>query len=353
MPLLDWLEHSALPEEARLTDVNYARMVAREFVYSLATHGTTTALVFGAHFRDAQAALFEEAKQQGLRVVSGMVLSDRMLRPELLQTEEQAYADCRDLIRRFHGRDHLLYALTPRFSLSASEAILGVCQTLQKEYQGLRFTSHINENDREIAMVLEFFPWASDYLHTYERFDLIHRNSVLAHNLHPSHSELHRIAQAKASIAHCPCSNAALGSGFFSLQRHLEAGVHIALGTDVGGGTGFSLIKEGLQAFFLQNLMPDGYHLTAAQLLYLATLAGAQALGLEDQTGDFRAGKSADLVYLRPPRGGALEAVMKHAETPERALSGIFALAGAESVAEVYVAGKRVYRQNHLMAEVA
>ncbi|MDX2005882.1 MAG: guanine deaminase [Meiothermus sp.] len=352
MPLLEWLEANTLPEEARLADAGYAQEVAREFVHGLASHGTTTALVFGAHFREAQAALFEEARRIGLRVVSGMVLSDRLLRPELHQTPEQAHADSSTLIRRFHGKDDLLYAVTPRFSLSASEAILEVCQTLQQEHAGLRFTSHINENGLEIATVRELFPWASDYLHTYERFGLVHRHSVLAHNLHPSDSELQRMGAAQATAAHCPCSNAALGSGFFPLRRHLRAGVRVALGTDIGGGTGFCLLKEALQAFFLQSVMPggEGYLMSPAHMLYLITRAGAEALGLEDQTGDLRPGKSADLVYLRPPEGSPLEAVLRHSDSLERALSGIFALAGADCIAEVYRAGRTVYRQAHLTA---
>lgn len=56
-PLLDWLEHSALPEEARMADEGYARGIACEFVRALASHGTTTALAFGAHFASATAAL--------------------------------------------------------------------------------------------------------------------------------------------------------------------------------------------------------------------------------------------------------------------------------------------------------
>ena len=60
--LLDWLQECALPEEARMADESYARQIARGFVHALASHGTTTALVFGAHFAPATAALFEESK---------------------------------------------------------------------------------------------------------------------------------------------------------------------------------------------------------------------------------------------------------------------------------------------------
>ena len=84
---------SRLPEEARMADAAYACQTARGFVHALAAHGTTTALVFGAHFAGATASLFEAARASGLRIVSGMVLSDRRLRPELHQIPEAAYRE--------------------------------------------------------------------------------------------------------------------------------------------------------------------------------------------------------------------------------------------------------------------
>ena len=116
-----------------------------------------------------------------------------------------------------------------------------------------------------------------------------------------------------------------------------------ALGTDVGGGTGFGMLKEGLQAYLLQRVAPGGMLLDAGHLLYLATLAGAEALGLGDETGDFREGKSADFVYLRPPADSPLAAVLERGQSPQRVLAAIFTLAGAESVREVRIGGSVVY----------
>jgi len=165
----------------------------------------------------------------------------------------------------------------------------------------------------------------------------------MAHNVHSTESELDRLAAAGTTVAHCPSSNAALGSGLFPMKRHIAAGVHCALGTDVGGGTGFGILKEGLQAYLLQRIAPEVLSLEAGHLLYLATLAGAEALGMGAETGDFRGGKSADIVYLRPPAGSPLAAVLERDPAPEDALAAIFTLAGAESVREVRVAGAVVY----------
>lgn len=332
--LLDWLEQLTLPEEARLADAAYATCIANEFVAALAAHGTTTALVFGSHFAGATAALFTAAEHR-LRIFSGLVLSDRMLRPELLQTPDAAYRDCKTLIERFGSGK---YAVTPRFAFSASEAMLSVCQALLKEDSSLRFTTHINENRQEVDQVARLFPWAPDYLAVYERFDLIGARSVLAHNVHSGDGELRRLAERSGSIAHCPCSNAALGSGIFPMLRHIEANVRFALGTDVGGGTGFGMLKEGLQAYLMQRVAPQPINLTPAQMLYLATRAGAEALGIADQTGDFESGKAADFVYLRPPDGSVLAGVLKRLEEPEREIAALFTLGGAESVKEVRVA---------------
>lgn len=342
--LLDWLEHVALPEEARMADVVYATMTARGFLHALASHGTTTALVFGAHFVDATAALFDAAAVSGLRVVSGLVVSDRRLRPELHRSPDEAYRDSRELIRRFHRQGRLLYAVTPRFALSTTEAMLEVCQTLLSEHEGLRFQTHINESPGEVADVARLFPWAGDYLAVYERYGLGGQRAVMAHNVHPTDSELERLAASGTSIAHCPCSNAALGSGSFPLRRHLDACVHVAVGTDIGAGTGFGMLKEGLQAHLMQRVMPDGVMLDPARLLYLSTLAGAEALGLEAEIGDFRAGKAADFVYVRPPDVGPLASVLRRVESLDQALAALFTLAGSESVREVRVEGSVVYR---------
>jgi guanine deaminase len=215
---------------------------------------------------------------------------------------------------------------------------------LRQEHDGLRFQTHLNENPQEIAEVARLFPWAKDYLAVYERYGLGGRRAVMAHNVHTTASQLDRLAADGTTIAHCPCSNAALGSGLFAMKRHLKAGVRVALGTDVGGGTGFGMLKEALQAYLLQRIAPEGSMLDAAQMLYLATRAGAEALDLESEIGDFQSGKSADLVYIRPPENTPLAAVLERVESSEQALAAIFTLAGSESIREVRVEGSIVHK---------
>lgn len=340
MPLLDWLDRCALPEEARLNEEPYARAVAAEFVSGLAQAGTTTALVFGAHFPSAVDALFAEAARVGLRVTSGLVVSDRLLRADLLTTPQRAYDDGLALARRWHGIGRNRYCVTPRFSLSCTDALLDSCGSLLRDVPGSWFTSHVNENTVEIAAVAELFGGCS-YLDTYDRHDLLGRGSVLAHNVHPTDDELKLLTDRDASVAHCPTSNAALGSGLFPLKRHVDLGVRVALGTDVGAGTGFSLLKEGLQAYFAQQLLGDrGLPLTSSHLLHLATSAGAEALGLGDDVGDLGVGKRFDAVWLRPRPGTTLDVALRNATGPEDALAKAFALGSPADIDTVWIDGE-------------
>jgi guanine deaminase len=343
LQLLDWLAQRTLPEEAKMADAVHARRTAKRFVRALAANGTTTALVFGAHFPAAQEALFEEAEQAGLRISSGLVVSDRNLRPDLEVTPAGAYEQSRTLRERWHGRGRLRYAVTPRFSLSCTEAMLETCRALLDEAPTALFTSHVNESPGEIDFVRELFPDARDYVDTYERAGLLRECSVLAHNVHVSDDELGRLAASRTAVAHCPSSNAFLASGIFAMARHLAHGVRFGMGTDVGAGTGLSMLKEGLVAYHVQMVRDQGHMLGPAQLLWLATAAGAGALGLSDVCGDLSVGKEADVVLLRPPAGSTLEAVLEEAPDWGAALGAVFTLAREESVVEVRVGGEVVF----------
>jgi guanine deaminase len=78
--------------------------------------------------------------------------------------------------------------------------------------------------------------------------------------------------------------------------------------------------------YLMQRVAPRPVILTAGQLLYLATRAGAEALGLEEETGNFEKGRAADLVNLKPPRGSVLAGALKRTENAEQVLAALFAL---------------------------
>jgi guanine deaminase len=343
--LLEWLEGRTWPHEVRFADAAFARAEARRFLRLLARNGTTSALVFGAHQAVAMEAFFHEAAASGLRVTAGLVVGDVGLPEALRTTPDLAFEEAAFLARRWHGRGRLRYAVTPRFSVSSTAPLLAACGAVAREVPGAWVTSHLNETPEEIAVVRARFPERGDYLATYEAAGLVGPRSVFAHDVHPSDDELARLAAAGAWVAHCPSSNHVLGSGLFPLARHRRAGVGVALGTDVGAGTSLSLLAEATSAYVGQMLLgADGERLTGAHLLWLATAAGARALGLDDLVGDFRPGRAADVVALRPPPGSTLEAALAHAVDAPSALATLVTLAREDAVEATWVGGEAVWR---------
>ena len=127
------------------------------------------------------------------------------------------------------------------------------------------------------------------------------------------------------------------------MARHVAAGVRFGMGTDVGAGTGLSMLKEALVAYHVQMVRDQGHMLGPAHLLYLATARRRGALNLSDTCGDLTPGKQADIVLLKAPRGARWRRCSRTAPDWEATLGAIFTLAREECVAEARVAGEPVY----------
>lgn len=340
--LLDWLAHSIFPAEMKFAEEGFAARAAVQFTHHLLACGTTTAMVFGSQFLKATGALFEAAQNSGLRLIAGMTLMDGNGPLSLLKSAEQAFGESEALIRRYHRpSSRLYYAITPRFALACTPALQEACADLLKAYPDCYLQTHINENRREIEAVTTAFPKARHYLDIYEKAHWLTPKTVLAHNIHARQAEFERLSQIGCAVCHCPSSNLYLGSGLFPLQSHLKYRIPMAIGTDIGAGTHFSVWQELSDAYKIQQL--QGFHLNAAQLLYLGTLGGAKALHLEQTTGNFAAGKSADFFVLSIEQDDYLKERLDHCEGLTDQLFALLHLAGPQHIKATYSAGKKVW----------
>jgi len=372
--LLEWLEQCVYPAESRLADAGFADAVAAEFVRRRIGAGTTAALVFGSAFPAAQDALFSRTLDAGLRIVSGRGI--QTVGPPsaaaLLTTEDAAIGMAEDEIARWHGQDAsgraldprsalAQVALVPRFSLSVTTETL---RRLGHLYAGTRadgvyFHSHLNENDRpgdgEIAAVRSRYG-VDHYLDTYDGRhlpgsktggeSLLGRRSILAHAVHCTDAELHRLAETGSSIAHCPTSQLFLGSGTLPWRRTVASGVGIAMGTDIGAGDEW-LIPRVLNDCFKVHMSEQSDRSVAidpAQLLFLGTLAGARALDQEALFGNLDAGKDADFVIVDPAAqpGFALLLEASADASPSSRLFTLLMGMREASITGVFVRGRRV-----------
>lgn len=342
--LLDWLEHYTFPAERRFVDATHAREVAGFFLDELLANGTTTAQVLGTVHRGAIEEFFQVAQTRRLRMVGGKVLMDRNSPDYLRDTAAEGELDTRQLIDKWHGNGRLHYAITPRFAPTSSVEQLASAGRLAQEYPTVFIHSHLAENRDEIAWVRELFPDSQSYLDVYDRFGLLRERATYAHCLHLDAQDRRRMAASGAAAAFCPTSNLYLGSGLFDIAASDTAGLRFALATDVGGGTSFSMLKTMSDAYKVAQML--GQRLSPLRAFYLATLAGARILGLQDCVGNFSPGTEADFIVLDLAATPLLARRSAQALTLSEKLLLLLVLGDDRCVSSTYVLGERVTRNS-------
>jgi transposase-like protein len=169
---------------------------------------------------------------------------------------------------------------------------------------------------------------------------LVGPRAVFAHGVHLADEELRRLHESGAAIAHCPSSNLFLGSGLFRMEAATAAHrpVRLGLGSDIGGGTSFSLLRTAGEAYKVGQLTGRG--LTAAQGLHLMTLGPAQALGLDGVLGSLAAGYEADIVVLDPEATPLLHFRNARSRSVAETLFVLMTVADDRAVAAAYLGGR-------------
>ncbi|WP_437289252.1 guanine deaminase [Sorangium sp. So ce406] len=332
--LLDWLDRSVFPEEARFRDGGYAALVAGEFTARLRASGTTTCVVFSSSSPGATDQLFRALLHAGLRGIAGLTLMDQNCPEALCVPRDEAIPAARDLVQRWHGEGHglLEFAITPRFAPSCSRPLMEAAARLAQDH-GLLVQTHVAETPAEAEATRREHPWARDYLDVYDRVGLLTGRTLLAHSIHLSSREWDRIAETGASVVHCPDSNFFLGSGRMRLGDARARAVPVALGSDVGAGRSFDMRRSMSSAF--DNAVCLGDRLTPADLFVVATQGTADAVGLGRVIGSLDPGKEADFIAVRFP---------EHVVSESEVLNHLVFASETAAVQRAFVRGKPVHR---------
>jgi guanine deaminase len=343
--LLDWLTRRPYVAEQQFRDEEHAREVARVFLRQCLRAGTTTVAVFCTVHPQSVDALLEQTEALGMRIIAGKVLMDRNAPDALLDTARKGYDESKALIRKWHGRGRALYAITPRFAATSTPAQMELTGALWAEHPGTYLQSHIAENRSEVAWVKELYPERKGYLDVYDHYGLLGARAIYGHGVWLTEDELRRCHETGTAIAHCPTSNAFLGSGLFDLEnaKKPERPVLVGLATDLGAGTSFSILQTLNEAYKVAQL--NGNALSAGHAFYLATRGSAQALRLEDRIGSIAAGMEADLVVLDLKSTPIIEFRMRHCNDLEEALSVQMTMGDDRAVLATYVAGELAFRR--------
>ncbi len=291
--LLEWLERFTFPAEQAFADAEVASRAATEFLDALLAHGTTAAMVFPTVHRASVDALFTAAQARNMRIVAGKCLMDRNAPDGLRDDVANAERESRELIARWHGQGRARYAMTVRFAPTSTPAQLAMAARLLDQCPDVHFQTHLAENQEELAWVKTLFPEARSYLDVYAQAGLLRPRSMFAHGIWLDDADRRALAQAGATVAHCPSSNLFLGSGAMDWRAHDDAGVDVVLASDVGGGTSLSMVRTMADAYRVQA--QRGHRLPAFKALHACTLGAARALHLADEIGSLAVGCKADV----------------------------------------------------------
>ncbi|MCA9676302.1 MAG: 5'-deoxyadenosine deaminase [Kofleriaceae bacterium] len=298
LELLDWLRKVVWPYEAAL-DAPAMAAAARLACAELLLGGTTAVLDMGTvHHTDE---VFAAAEHSGLRATIGKAMMDHRddaIPAGLRESTTASLAESDRLAERWHGAadGRLRYAYAPRFALSCTDDLLREVGTRARD-KALRIHTHSSENRAEIAAVRERFGKDNVvYLHD---TGLTGDHVTLAHCIHLTDEERAILAATGTHVAHCPSSNLKLASGVALVPELRDAGVPVAIGAD-GAPCNNNLdgFLEMRLAAILHKPRVGPRALPASEVLRMATLGGAAAIGLADQIGTLEVGKRGDVVAV-------------------------------------------------------
>ena len=336
--LLEWLNTYTFVEEQRYGDLTFAEVMANHFLDQLVAHGTTACVAFASVHRESAEALLKVAEKRRMRVVTGKVMMDRNAPAPLLDTAQRGYDDTKTLIEEWHGQTRLEVAITPRFALTSTAAQLEASSALASEFPQCLIQTHLSENHAEIETAMSLFPSAEDYTDIYAKYGLLSSKSLMGHCIHLSDREVACLAEAGAVAVFCPTSNLFLGSGLFDRQRVVGAGGRVAIATDIGGGTSWSMLRTLDEGYKILNCLGQRWHPYAS--FAQATFGNAQAMGMSDKIGALATGYEADFVVLDARATAAMDLRMERTETLAQELFVLQTMGDDRAVLQTYIEGR-------------
>lgn len=322
-----WLERYTFPAERRVgEDLQAAAAVYRAVVDRTLRCGTTTALYFATLDLEPTKVLANVADDLGQRALVGKVSMDRNSPQSYCASTSDNVRDTEALIDYIgsHCSDRIAPVVTPRFVPTCSPELLRSLGELALR-RGCRVQTHVAESLDEVAFCRDLEPACPRDAALLDHSGLLvgPGRAVLAHGVHLSDAELNMLGARGAAVAHCPLSNSYFADGVFRVRQALARGVRVGLGTDVAGGYDPSMLSAIRAAAWSSRFLEKGAcgfdfgegapaaaagaeargALSHCEALWLATMGGAAALGLESRIGSFAVGKAFDavLIDLRSP----------------------------------------------------
>lgn len=343
MELLQWLDTNAFCEEAKYSDLDYAKKAYSIFADCIKNSATTRACIFATIHNKSTELLMDMMENSGLVSFVGKVNMDRNSIKSLCEESAQISAlDTESFIADTLDKyENTKPIITPRFVPSCSDELLKKLGELQKKY-AVPVQSHLSENLDEIQWVKELCPDSKSYADAYDRFSLFGNGAktIMAHCVHLNDDEIELIKKNEVFVAHCPASNINLRSGISPVRKLMDNGLKIGLGSDVAGGETISMFSTIVQTIksskLYQRLVNSSFSaLTFENAFYLATKGGGEFFG---KVGSFEKGYEFDAVIID-------DSVLPHPQElniRQRVERSVYLSADLLSINAKFVKGKKI-----------
>ncbi len=333
LPLMDWLQHHIWPAESQWVSPEFVADGTRLAIAEMLRGGTTcfNDMYF---FPDEAARVADNA---GIRAVVGLIVIDF---PTVWAANADEYLHKGiEVHDQFRHNPLITTAFAPHAPYTVSDAPLQKILTFAEEMD-IPIHMHLHETAHEVQEAEANN--GQRPLARLEALGLISPRFMGVHMTQLADEEITHLATRGAHVVHCPESNMKLASGFCPVQKLLDAGVNVALGTDgAASNNDLDMFGEMRSAALLGKItVRDASALSATQTLHMATLGGAKALGLETEIGSLEAGKAADITAINL---SALET-----QPVYHPISQLVYAAGREQVSDVWVAGQHLLKERVL-----
>ncbi|MBE6051462.1 MAG: guanine deaminase [Clostridium sp.] len=299
--LLDWLENYTFKEEAKFKDIEYAKKVYRDFVQELYECGTTRSVIFSSIHTKSTKLLMDLLEQKGLSAFVGKVNMNRNSPDYLIEDTMDSINETLKWVEEYKDRyKNIKPIITPRFAPSCTDELLKELGFIAKQYN-LPVQSHLSENTSEVKWVKDLFPKLKGYGDVYREYGLFGTTpTVMAHCVYLTSEEVELMKKNNVFIAHCASSNINISSGIAPINKLMEQGLNIGLGSDISAGDTLnmlSVISSTIKASKLRalNYKDGSRQLKTSEAFYLATKGGGKFFG---KVGSFEEGYEFDALVI-------------------------------------------------------
>lgn len=335
LKLQDWLEKYIFPAEAKNVDREFVRWGTRLALEEMALSGTTT-FADMYYFEETVA---EETRKAGMRGVLGQTVIG--FRAPDYKTPELALAGAENFFKMYPQDPLIVPAVAPHAIYTTSDDTLKAARALANRYQR-PLLIHLAETKTEFDESVQ----KRKKTPTAALADLgvLQGWTVAAHAVWLDPADYDFLRQFKTGIAHCPSSNMKLASGIAPVPKLLQTGIAVGLGTDgvAGSNNDVDMFEEMDLAAKLQKVSSgDPTALPAEQAFAMATILGAQALGMSNLIGSIETGKRADIISLRLDAPNAVPLYNVYSQL-------VYSLKGSD-VSDVMVNGRMIVRDRRML----